>query len=189
MLDWSKYGCEDLAGFFEFCRNLEYGWVDRAGEKHRGANNSDEYGLQSPGDLLEKRVGICWDQTELQRVWFETHGYEVKTYLLYYELSENCWPSHSILVYRDAGKFCWFEPMFSGETVYYTGIHKYNSLDELFGKLRTNFTKNAQVMGLLLQYPELMKFRMYEYARPAYGLNDREFYTHCLRGREIVLRA
>lgn len=186
MLDWSKYGCEDLTGFFEFCRNLEYGWADQDGKRHHGVNDNRYY-LQSPADLLESRIGICWDQTELQRAWFETHGYEVKTYLLYYELSEDCWPSHSILVYRDAGKFCWFEPMFNGEKVYYCGIHKYDSLNELLGKLRTNFTKNAQAMELLSQYPELSRFQLYEYERPTYGLNDQEFYRHCLRGRRIEL--
>lgn len=187
MIDWTKYGCEDLAGFFEFCRNLEYGWVDRKGEKHKGANNSDEYALQAPAELVESRIGICWDQTELQRAWFETHGYEVETYLLYYELNEDCWPSHSILVYRNAGRFCWFEPMFNGDVVYYCGIHEYESMGELLGKLRTKFVRNGQEMGMLPECPELAKFALYEYGRPVYGINDREFYTHCRRGKKIAI--
>lgn len=189
MIDWPKYGCGDLVGFFEFCRNLEYGWVDQNGIRHEGANNSDEYALQTPMELMKSRVGICWDQTELQRAWFKVHGYEVETYLLYYELSENCWPSHSILVYHNAGHVCWFEPMFNGKVVDYCGIHDYESIDDLLGKLRTKFVRNGQAIGMLPERPELTKFALYEYGQPVYGINDREFYAHCQRGERIILHA
>ncbi len=182
-----KYRQATLLDFFEICRQLEYGWVDHSGVKHHGANNSPEYFLQTPEEVLNSEIGICWDQTELQRAWFIEHGYEVQTFLLFYELNENCWPSHSVLVYREGSKYCWFEPMFNGDNVYYSGIHKYDSLETLLAKLKVKFIANAKDLNMLPDEICLDKFSIYEYDRPTFGIDDCEFFRHCLRGRKINL--
>lgn len=123
-----------MAEFFDFCQYLTFYGYKADGFEGR---------LSSPEELVRNHVGNCWDQTELQRRWFEAHGYEVKTYLLYYYIRDDFCPSHSILVFRGKGldgdlggngedlgsfiglkhvdspsslkegKWYWFEPMFS----------------------------------------------------------------------------
>lgn len=160
----------DFWGFFDFCRYLCY-----FGYQANGFAGI----LQSPEELVKHHVGNCWDQTELQRMWFEKHNYEVKTYLLYYYLSdENC-PSHSILIYEDTGIWFWFEPMFCGTEVEYSGVHKYGTEKELLDDFRRVFAKNGQKTGFLPRKLEKQKWNLYRYDCPKYGLSDTEFYRHC----------
>lgn len=185
MIDWSKHKLETMVEFFEFCRNLEYGWIDHAGRKHYEPNGSPEYFLQTPAEVLQNRIGICWDQTELQRAWFTEHNYPVETYLVYYEAREDCWPSHSILIYQEGNDFCWFEPMFNQTAIYYCGIHRAKSREEIWDKLATKFMRNGQLMGMLPQEFVAEKLAIYRYEKPTYGIDDQEFYRHCLRGEKV----
>ena len=186
MLDFSIHHLDTLSNFFDFCRNLEYGWVDTNGRKHHGPNNSLEYRLQTPSETLSRQIGICWDQTELQRAWFTTHGHTATSYLIFYKL-EDSWPSHSILVYREGNQYCWFEPMFNNTAIYYCGIHKYNSLSELLNHFRTKFIRNSRDSGFLPPEFDFEKLHLYEYSKPVYGIDDVAFFTHCTRGTEIKL--
>lgn len=165
----------DFAEFFDFCQFLGY-----YGYKPRGFEGK----LQSPRELVAHQVGNCWDQTELQREWFERHGYQIKTYLLYYYLNDDCCPSHSILTYRDdRGEWCWFEPMLCGTAVEYSGIHRYASEAELLQDFQQIFARFGQKSGLLPERLQAGKWSLYEYERPKYGISDSEFYAHCRRGK------
>lgn len=187
MFDFETDNSATLTDFFDFCRNLEYGWVDSKGRKHHEPNNSPEYHLQTPAETMTRQIGICWDQTELQRAWFTMHNYDIASYLLYYDLGETC-PSHSILVYRDGNQFCWFEPMFNNTAVYYCGIHKYDNLADLLNHFRTRFVRNAQLSGFIPKEFDFEKLHLYEYGKPTYGITDTEFFVHCRRGRKIKLQ-
>lgn len=187
MPDFSAYHLDTLDDFFNFCRNLEYGWIDDSGHKHHGPNNSPEYHLQTPTETLSRKIGICWDQTELQRTWFTSHGYNPTSYLLFYELDDSC-PAHSILVYHEGYKYCYFEPMFNNTPVYYCGIHKHKNLDNLLNHFRTKFIRNGRDSGFLPSEFDFDKLHLYAYDKPAFGLNDTEFFTHCRRGTKIQLR-
>ena len=48
---------------------IEYGWLDKNNNKHSEVNNlfSDNYILQSPKQILKNKIGVCWDQVELER--------------------------------------------------------------------------------------------------------------------------
>lgn len=166
----------NLADFFDFCRYLGY-----FGYRPRGFNGR----LQAPAEFIEHHLGNCWDQTELQREWFQRHGYDFKTYLLYYYLSDDSCPSHSILVYRENGKWFWFEPMFYGASEDYIGIHDYASESELLDDFGAKFLDYGQQTGLLPHKIDKGKRSLYEYLRPKYGINDAEFYDFCRMGRKI----
>ena len=165
----------EFAEFFDFCQYLGYFGYNAGGFAGK---------LQSPVELVQHHVGNCWDQTELQREWFEERGYDVRTYLLYYYLTDDCCPSHSILVYQDGDAWCWFEPMFCGTKVEYSGVHRYESEEELLQDLKRVFALNGQRTGMLPKKLEDERWALYEYTRPKYGISDEEFYNHCRTGRK-----
>ena len=67
-----KYNISTIKEFFEYCqKNFNYGWVDQDGERHEGVNDGKTYFLQSPEELMESKLGICWDRTELYRDYFK----------------------------------------------------------------------------------------------------------------------
>ena len=188
MPDFTALGCDTLNQFFDFCRKLEYGWVDAAGRRRKDPNHSPEYHLQTPIETISRRIAICWDQTELQRAWFITHNYDCFSLLIYYDLDNSC-PAHSILVYREGKQYCWFEPMFNQTQVYYCGIHKYGTIAKLISHLRTKFVCNGQESGYLPKNFDIRRLQLYEYNQPTYGINDVEFFKHCQRGRKLLFPA
>lgn len=165
--------------FFEFCKNnFDYGWIDKKGIKHYETNNSEEYFLQSPIELLESKIGIGWDRTELYRVFFSRLTIEFETYFLYYYINDNNCPSHSILVYYEADKVYWFEPMFNNEKYNYCGIHEYNNIEELLTDFKKHFTLNGIANGFLPKDCEDENYSCYKYTEPKYHINHNEFYNH-----------
>lgn len=170
--------------FFEFCKNIQYGWMDDEGRVF-GAPDYDRYGLQTPREIAEKGYGICWDQTELQRFWFKENGYKFKTFLLYYYVSDNYCPSHSFLAYFENDKWHWFEPMFHETKVKYCGVYQYGSLDELLADVVEKYAEVATTEGMLPQKLERQNWNLYEYEQPEFGISDREFYEHCRKGKRI----
>lgn len=186
--DFEKYGIETMGDLFGFCQKLEYGWIDRAGQRHRGVNNSNEYFLQSPAEVLESQIGICWDQTELMREFFRQKKVECKSYFLYYYLNDDNCPSHSILVYKNGEKYCWFEPMFFTTPFYYSGIHEFNSLNELLENFRVKFIRNGKMQGVLPEEYDASELSLYQYDKPKYGISAEDFYNHCRTGEELEVR-
>lgn len=52
--------------------NIEYGFLDKNNHniflgENIGKRFNQEYHLMSPQELLQKKVGVCWDQVELER--------------------------------------------------------------------------------------------------------------------------
>ena len=173
---------------FKFVKNnFEYGWIDKIGKKHYELNNSNEYFLQSPIDLLENKIGVCWDLTELYRSYFQRIITEFSTYLLYYYIDDNSCPSHSILVYHKKNKVCWFEPMFKNEKYDYSGIHEYDSIEELLKDFKNKFIENGIIQGILPKEIKENKFNCYKYSEPKYHLKENEFYNHCREGIKIEI--
>lgn len=166
----------NFADFFDFCRYLGY-----YGYKPDGFDGR----LQAPADFVKHHIGNCWDQTELQREWFKRHGYDFKTYFLYYYIRDDFCPSHSILAYRENGKWYWFEPMFYGADEDYVGVHEYMNENELLTDFRAKFLHYGQQTGLLPHKIDNGGGSLYEYSRPEYGISDVEFYNFCRTGRKI----
>lgn len=166
----------NFADFFDFCRYLGY-----YGYKPDGFDGR----LQAPADFVKHHIGNCWDQTELQREWFEKHGYQVQTFLLYYYVTDNLCPSHSILTYQKDRKWYWFEPMCYGENEDYVGVHKYASRSTLLEDFKTVFMRFGQQLGILPDIIDTERWSLYRYLQPKYGISDLEFYDFCRTGRRI----
>ena len=66
---------------------ISYGWLDIYDKKH--INTIDKltelYRVSSPEEVLKNKIGICFDQVELERKLFELE-YETKSYAIFTRL-------------------------------------------------------------------------------------------------------
>lgn len=111
--------------------NIDYGFFSNYDKKtHTRTNmNNDElyekllygsYSLQKPEELLNTKCGICYDQVELERKWFEDNGYKVYTYYTPFH-------NHAFLIYIDDNGYNWFERTIKE----FNGIHNKKTLEEM----------------------------------------------------------
>ena len=90
----------------------------------------NKYILQSAEEVINNKVGNCWDQVELERQWFEENGYIVKTFYEMIKLDyENIYPTHSFLVFKDKENDNWY--WFENADFNNRGIHKFDNIDSL----------------------------------------------------------
>ena len=122
--------------------NIKYGFITKDGKKefNNYSNFYDECIVQTGKELLITKVGTCWDQVELERMWFIEHGYNIKTYFLFFE-SGGSLPTHTFLIYEDNGIWYWFENAFFN----HRGIHKYSSIKEALEEVKKKQIEYAKV--------------------------------------------
>lgn len=169
---------EDL---LEWMNCIQYGWTDKGGTVRGTGEDDDEsiffkqYRLQSPIQLSRSCVGVCWDQTELERSWFKQHGYPNTVVYVEIDDGNNC-PSHSFLIYKDPGEnstVYWFEHSWGQ----YRGIHKYPDLkscmNDAIGKCITSFDTTGKKIIRNMNIP------------PRYGCSCDEFMNHA-HGSDII---
>lgn len=159
--------------------NIEYGWMDNEGNKHKIFDNSysDNYILQSPKEIIKNKVGVCWDQVELERYYFKGNIWNIRTYFIVH-CDNDKYPTHTFLTFEKNNKYYWFEH--SWEKL--KGIHEYSSLEDLLIDVRNKFIKyelnnNYNKNNLCIYY----------YEKPNFHINALEFYKHCESGINILL--
>lgn len=149
---------------------INYGWIDSKGEinKNGGDDFYKKYRLQSPKKVLKNKVGVCWDQTEFERSWFDFNNYSFT--IIYIEISDNkqC-PSHTFLVYQDNDKYYWFEHSWRA----YKGIHEYDSILKCIHDVIRKHQTQWNDFNSPLIVTNLTK-------KPKYGIGCQEFmdYAH-----------
>ncbi len=156
---------------------IEYGWVDVSGKKHNSSDEdfSDNYRLQSPTEIINSRVGVCWDQVELERFYF--NDWKIQTYfIIHYD--ENKCPTHTFLTYEKNQKYYWFEHSWAK----FRGIYEYETKKDLLRDVKNKFIK----FELNNHFGEDNLF-VYEYEKPQYHINVEEFYRHCESGKIIKI--
>ena len=157
-------------------QEIEYGWVDKEGNKRYLVDDtySDNYRLQSPQQVLKNKIGVCWDQVELERYYFK-NDLNIKTYFLVHYDNDKC-PTHTFLTFEKNNKYYWFEHSWAR----FKGIHGYDSMKELLLDVRKKFivselNNNYNENNLILR----------EYTKPKFGVSVIEFYKHCESGKII----
>jgi hypothetical protein len=156
---------------------IDYGWVDKNNNIHKIVDEafSSNYKLQSPKEVVQNKIGVCWDQVELERYLFDNTNLSYKTYFIVHYDNNKC-PTHTFLMYEKNNKVYWFEHSWSK----YKGIHKYNSMNELIKDVKHKFISTE----LNSSYDE-MNLVIYEYTKPKYGISVSEFYKHCETGKQV----
>jgi len=71
-----------IAKIDEKMADTKYGWLDQNGQRHEKLNSfGEKYILQLPKQLQDSKLGVCWDQVELERKLFKDVGVQVRTFL------------------------------------------------------------------------------------------------------------
>lgn len=172
---WNYYDEFELMNIMD---NIDYGWKDKYGYCHFNVDDSfsEDYILQSPNELLESKLGVCWDQVELERYLLKSNEWNIKTYfIVHYE--GNC-PTHTFLTFEKNNKYYWFEHSWNQ----FKGIHEYNSMNALLKDVRNKFICNE----LNNKYNE-NNLVLREYFKPKYGLSVIDFFKHCESNDSIIL--
>lgn len=156
-------------------RNIEYGWIDKNKERHEikiiRAEFEKNWYLQNPSDLEKTKLGVCWDQVEYERNFFEEKGIPYKTIFMIYDTGVKK-HMHTFLVYKEKKNYCWIENTYE----HYKGINKYSTFKELLD----NVMKDFLIYNKLLIIGENIKYYMYD--RPEYGINCEEFIKNATEG-------
>lgn len=149
---------------------IEYGWVDKEGNRHTKLQGfADNYMLQSPEELIESKLGVCWDQVELERYYFKQRGIKINSYFIVHYDGGKC-PCHTFMSYEDNNKYYWFEHAWEK----HRGIKEFNSKEDLLQEVKEKF------IALELQngYQEDHLF-IFNYKEPKPHLDTLGFYKHC----------
>ena len=171
---WNYYNEFEI---MDLMKDIEYGWVDKNNNKHSVVDEtySDNYILQSPNEVIKNKIGVCWDQVELERYYFKGNDWNIKTYFLVHYDGDKC-PTHTFLTFEKNKKYYWFEHSWER----FRGIHEYQSLKELLFDIRDKFMKYELDNDFV---PENLV--LHEYKKPKYHISVQEFYNHCDCGTYI----
>ena len=159
---------EELLNYMD--NNITYGFVGKNGKHYTDASSDEWYDqciVQSGEELLESKIGTCWDQVELERLWFENHQYKYHTYFMWFEVErDNNLPTHTFLIYEGDNKYYWFEHAFEAQK----GIHEFYTLDDAI--------EDVKYKQLEYTNEDINNLVVYEYTKPNNHLNVDEFLKH-----------
>lgn len=143
---------EELYSFMK--ENIKYGFYVKKQDKiyiRKELNNDElynktllhDYIVLSPKELLDKKVGVCYDYVEFERDWLLKHGYKVHTY---YTNIHN----HAILIYEDNNKYYLFERSIKQ----FNGIHEDDNIDNLIKMYNDWQVEHDEVFKLKIETTE-----------------------------------
>lgn len=160
---------------------IEYGFPD---EKGNNILTTDEnkwdnefynfYYLQSPHELLKSKIGVCWEQVELERHLFSKEKIKTSTYFIC-SYNGNELPSHTILVFKQNKNYYWFEHSWGS----YRGIHKYNSIKELLNDVVSKFKSDNKINNNV-------ETKVYKYTTPLVHITCENFYKFVEKFKVIM---
>lgn len=169
----------NIIDIYEKLSTIKYGWVDKNKKQHiklEPALFSEFYTLQTPEELINSKLGVCWDQVELERYYFSKNNLKHNSYAIMYIDKKNM-PNHTFLVYEEDNKYYWFEHAWDK----YKGIHEFSDLKSLLLQVKENFIAdelkgNCSIDSLFI----------FNYAKPEIHLDCTSFYKHMMSGKNIT---
>lgn len=134
-----------------------------------------QYYLQSPNEVINSKMGVCWDQVELERYYFEKEELECQSYFIV-EYDGVEYPTHTFMIVTLNEKYYWFEHSWEP----YRGIKVFDTLE-------------SALLDVKMKFIEMLKNRnisneevvIYKYDKPIYGIGSNEFFKHCESGKKI----
>lgn len=156
-------------------KSFNYGWIDKTGLKYINkivmSKFLTDYYLQNPKDLDTTNIGICWDQVEYERRFFEKNKFNYQTFfMLYTKNNKNA--IHTFLLFTENNKYYWFENTYKDNT----GIFEFDTVDNCFKYIQNAFIKENK-----LENVDTNEIIFFEYEKPKYGIGANEFITYCTK--------
>ena len=93
----------------DFVTKIQYGYIDADNNKHLDvfSNPNKKYFLQSPSQLVQSNIGLCFDIVELYRDYFIKRGIECESYYLEYK-DKNILETHAFIIQKRKNNL-WYE--------------------------------------------------------------------------------
>lgn len=159
-------------------KSIRYGWLDKNSNKHIDDDGDfkNDYILQTPDEVLTNKLGVCWDQVELERYLFEKKNIKVKTYFIIY--CEGICSTHTFLTYKIGKNYYWFEHAWE----LFSGIHKYSREKELLLDVKNKYIENELNDDFINE-----KLEIYEYKKPSFHISVQDFCEHCCKCKKVIL--
>lgn len=155
---------------------INYGWVDKDNNPHTKLQDMIKmYKLQSPEELIKSKVGVCWDQVELERYYFKEKNIEIKSYFIVYYDGGKC-PCHTTMSFEDNGKYYWFEHAWA----MHKGIKEFDNEESLLEEVEKCFIELELKNGY-----DKDKLFIYNYSKPNSHIGTLEFYEHAMKGKLV----
>jgi hypothetical protein len=157
---------------------ITYGYMTKTGKPTLEIVEKDfyeNYRLQTTDELWRSKIGVCWDQVELERKLFAQIGYECTT--CYVELKRG--DSHTFLVYHVGPKYYWFEHSYAA----HRGIHgPFKLVNDVVDNVIMAMQEREGDNG------ERTVAYTTEYQTPQAGFSCAEFMKHARSGKHIMHR-
>ena len=173
---WNYFTDQEV---FSFLKEIQYGWIDKNHEKHFHIKPDfdKKYCLQPPKEMMKTKIGVCWDQVELERFYLSPNEWKTKSFYIIAYGKERCY-THTFLTFEKNERFYWFEHAWEK----FEGIFEYKSLDSLLKDIKEKFLRFEVPKDF-----DVLDFKIFEYEKPKFHISANEFMKHCEKGKEIIL--
>lgn len=162
-----------------YLQQINYGWLDSEKNSHNQLDKSfkKQYILAKPEEVINFKIGTCFDQVELERQIFKSLGLKFNSYFMIYYDSKKIY-THTFIVYEENDKFYWFENAWEN----YRGIHEYLSLYDLLTSIKEYFLHFNNIKCFDNDY-----LCIYKYKKPKFHITLKELYRHYENGENILI--
>ena len=139
--------------------------------------DEEDYIVRTPKEVLRDKLGICYDQIELQKFFLKKMGYKFQLFFAYEKLPITDNPTHTFLIFEKNNKYFWFETSWGT----YHNIHgPFNSYEDAV----------KYVAEQLKTASKWKKVYVVKYDSPPKGLNINQFGEYILKrhgkGKKIL---
>ncbi len=137
---------------FDFMmKNIKYGWLGNDNQLRINTieDLKEKYMLSSVQEILDTGYGICFDQVELEREFFQRKGFNIETYAIF-----NNHMIHTFLTYEDNNVYVKFEHSSSK----CRGIFEYSNMNDLL---------NAEINSFMARHNinKVNKLKLIKYSK------------------------
>ena len=163
------------SGVTKMLEDIQIGYLDKDGNKCIGFLDEfkENYCLQGSRELLNSKIGLSFDQVELERDLVSKMDVIVSTYFILYPENE---ASHSFLIYKDHNKYYWLEHAWFK----YRGIHEYDSKNDLLVDVIGKFVNT-------IPNGDVSKVKLYKFDKPKKGINYIRYLSNAVNGKTIKI--
>lgn len=156
----------------QIMEKIEYGYIDKDNNKYYHLNEVEEkYILQTPNQIITNKIGLCFDQVELEREILDQNNIKSQSYFIINYGKKI--KTHTFITYKIKDTYYWFENAWTNEK----GIHQYKTKKELLKDITDKFIKD-QVKN------KDINIKIYNYKKPKYNITAKDFIIHCQKSKE-----